>query len=94
MDKATKLVLQTKLRTYVASSVVTLTSTETGNLIGWMIKGKAESFDENFSASMIKRAISVKLVNKLIVYSKLSAQTRETMKLHRVETAVEVQNGH
>jgi hypothetical protein len=59
-----------------------------------MIRGKAESFDESISDNMIKGVISVKLINKLNVYTRILAQTVETMELHGVELVVEVQNEH
>jgi 6,7-dimethyl-8-ribityllumazine synthase len=93
MDKAAKLVRQTKLRMYGANDTITLTN-ENDRLIGTMIRGKAESFDESISDNMIKGVISVKLINKLNVYTRILAQTVETMELHGVELVVEVQNEH
>lgn len=90
MDKATKLVRQTQIHTYVASDMVCLSLTYSDRVIGRMIRGEAESFDENFSASMIKGVISVKLINKLNVYKKILAQTLDTMELHGVEAVEEV----
>lgn len=86
MDKAMKLVRQTQIHTYVASDMVCLSLTTDNRVIGRMIRGEAESFDENISAQMIKGVIHVKLVNKLNVYHKIIAQTRETMELHGVES--------
>jgi len=87
MDKY-KLVRNTQLHTYTANDMVALTSTTSGSVIGRMIRGEAESFQDGISDEMIKDVIHIKLTNKLIVYHKIIAQTRETIELHGLSSAV------